>query len=131
MLLLQEVIPHLPPSGGGRIINIASVGAREGFKGLSLYCSSKSALEGMTRCWAEELGDDGHTVNAVNPGPVQSDMLDNIPEDIKQRQMVVTPMQRRFGTVQEVAGIVAWLASEDSQWVTGQAISASGGYAMY
>ena len=131
LLLLQAAKPHLPSSGGGRIINIGSVGARSGFKNLSLYCSSKAALEGMTRCWATELGQEGHTVNTVNPGPIQSDMLDNIPQDIVNMQKEQTPAGKRLGTVDDVAQIVAWLASEESRWVTGQSLSASGGWAMY
>ncbi|KAG5762109.1 hypothetical protein H9Q72_009779 [Fusarium xylarioides] len=57
LLLLQVVKPYLPSSGGGRIINISPVGARCGFKNLSLYCASKAALEGLTRSWAAELGE--------------------------------------------------------------------------
>ncbi|KAJ6442501.1 gluconate 5-dehydrogenase [Purpureocillium lavendulum] len=129
ILLMQQVKPRLRQPG--RIINIGSVGARSGFKNLSLYCSSKAALEGLTRCWAAELGADGHSVNVVNPGPVQSDMLDKIPDDIVSMQKATTPMQNRLGTFDDVAQIVAWLASEESRWVTGQAISASGGWAMY
>lgn len=131
LLMLQAIKPHLPSSGGGRIINIGSVGARFGFKDLSLYCSSKAALEGMTRCWATELGEEGHTANIVNPGPVQSDLLDNIPGDIVKLQKENTPVGKRLGTVDDVAQIVAWLASEESRWVTGQAYCASGGWAMY
>ncbi|KAK4094685.1 hypothetical protein Purlil1_1290 [Purpureocillium lilacinum] len=129
ILLMRQVKPRLRRPG--RIINIGSVGARSGFKDLSLYCSSKAALEGLTRCWAAELGSDGHSVNVVNPGPVQSDMLDNIPQDIISMQKATTPLQNRLGTFNDVAQIVAWLASEESRWVTGQAISASGGWAMY
>jgi 3-oxoacyl-[acyl-carrier protein] reductase len=130
MLMTQAVLPHLCASGG-RIINISSVGARYGFKNLSAYCSSKAALEGMTRCWAAELGGEGHTVNAVNPGPVQSQLLENIPKEIVEMQKAQTPVQNRIGTVDDVAQVVAWLASEESRWVSGQVISASGGWAMY
>ncbi|RDW80226.1 putative 3-ketoacyl-acyl carrier protein reductase protein [Coleophoma cylindrospora] len=129
LLMTQEVLPYLGP--GSRIINISSVGARAGFAGLSLYCSSKAALEGLTRCWAAELGKNGTTVNAVNPGPVESEMLDKIPKDLVEMQMKNTPIQNRVGKVEDVAPIVAWLASEESRWVTGQVISASGGWAMY
>lgn len=129
MLMLQAVKPYL--RSPGRIINIGSVAARTGFKALSLYCSSKAALEGMTRVWATELGMDGHTVNTVNPGPVQSDMLDNIPKDIIELQKIQTPAEGRIGTVDDCAQIVAWLASEESRWLTGQSISASGGYSLY
>ena len=129
LLMVQAVKPHL--RAPGRIINIGSVGGRRGFKDLSLYCSSKAALEGITRCLAAELGDEGHTVNTVNPGPVQSDMLDNIPKRLVEIQKEQTPVEHRLGTVDDVAQIVAWLASEDSRWVSGQAFSASGGLEMY
>jgi len=129
LLMTQAVLPYLP--AGGRIINISSVGSRSGFKELGLYCSSKAALEGLTRCWAAELGKNGTTVNAVNPGPVQSEMLDNIPKDIVNAQKAATPIENRVGTVEEVAMVVCWLASAESRWVTGQTISASGGWAMY
>lgn len=81
LLLTKAVLPHL--RSPGRIINVSSVGARNGFPGLSLYGSSKAALEGLTRCLAAELGHNGTTVNAVAPGPVESDMLDQIPDSIK------------------------------------------------
>ena len=129
ILMTQAVLPYLPP--GGRIINISSVGSRAGFKDLSLYCSSKAAIEGLTRCWAAELGHNGTTVNAVNPGPVESEMLANIPKDIVEGQKQATPIENRLGTVEEVAAVVGWLAGNESRWVTGQTISASGGWAMY
>lgn len=128
ILLTQAVLPHLPPRA--RIINITSVGARAGFSGLSLYTSSKAALEGLTRAWASELGGNGSTVNAVAPGPVESDMLDKIPEEVKELQRKTTPLEGRFGTVGEVAEVVSWLASSKSSWVTGQCINASGGWQM-
>lgn len=129
ILLTQAVLPYLNPNS--RIINISSVGARAGFKQLSLYCSSKAALETLTRCWAAELGENGTTVNAVSPGPVQSEMLENIPKDIVDMQKAQTPIQNRLGTVEEIADVVAFLAGPASGWITGQTISASGGWAMY
>jgi 3-oxoacyl-[acyl-carrier protein] reductase len=129
LLMTQAVLPCLAERG--RIINIASVGARAGFAGLSLYCSSKAAMEGLSRSWAAELGHNGTTVNTVNPGPVQSEMLDNIPKDIVEAQKKATPIENRVGTVEEVSRVVGWLASEESGWITGQTISASGGWAMY
>ena len=129
LLLTQALLPYIPPKG--RIINISSVGARAGMASLGLYCSSKAALEGLTRCWAAELGKNGTTVNAVNPGPVESELLAKIPKDIVQGQKDATPIENRVGTVEEIAGVVGWLAGEDSRWVTGQVISASGGWAMY
>lgn len=129
LLMTQAVLPHLRRPG--RIINISSVGARYGFKDLSLYCSSKAALEGLTRCWAAELGAAGHTVNAVNPGPVQTQLMENIPKEYIEMQKSQTPVENRIGTVDDIAQIVAWLASEESRWISGQVLSASGGWAMY
>ncbi|KAF3923882.1 hypothetical protein ABW21_db0209352 [Orbilia brochopaga] len=129
MLLLKAAKPHLSPRT--RIINISSVGARVGFAGLSLYCSSKAALEGLTRSWAAELGDDGTTVNAIACGPIQTDMLDTIPEKIKGRQREDTPVEHRFGRKDEVSDVVVWLAGEGSGWVSGQTINVSGGWTMY
>jgi 3-oxoacyl-[acyl-carrier protein] reductase len=129
MLMLQAVLPYL--RAPGRIINIGSVVGRHGFKQLSTYCSSKAALEGLTRCWAAELGSSGHTVNSVNPGPVQTEMLENIPKEAIEMQKSQTPIQNRVGTVEDIAPVVVWLASEESRWITGQVISASGGWAMY
>ncbi|KAJ3572278.1 hypothetical protein NPX13_g5106 [Xylaria arbuscula] len=129
ILLTQALVPYL--ADNGRIINIGSVGGRSAFKSLSLYCASKAALEGLTRCWAAELGGNGTTVNCVCPGPVQSELLDNIPKDIVEKQKASTPIQNRLGTVEEIANIVAGLAGRDGAWVTGQTISASGGWAVY
>jgi 3-oxoacyl-[acyl-carrier protein] reductase len=129
ILMAQAVLPHL--RAPGRIINISSVGARYGFRDLSVYCSSKAALEGLTRCWAAELGAAGHTVNAVNPGPVQTQLMEKIPKDYIEMQKAQTPVENRLGTVDDIAQIVAWLAGEGSRWISGQVLSASGGWAMY
>ncbi|EXJ90862.1 hypothetical protein A1O1_03967 [Capronia coronata CBS 617.96] len=129
ILMTQAVLPHLQPRS--RVINISSVGGRAGFADLSLYTSSKAALEGLTRSWAAELGQNGTTVNAVAPGPVKSDMLDSIPPHIVQMQMDNTPVEHRVGTSHEVASVVAWLAGADSSWVSGQVLNVSGGWSMY
>jgi 3-oxoacyl-[acyl-carrier protein] reductase len=129
ILMTQAVLPYLQPKG--RVINISSVGSREGFRNLGLYCASKAAVEGLTRVWATELGHNGTTVNAVNPGPVQTELLDNIPKDIIEMQKKLTAVENRLGMPHEVSDIVSWLAGDESGWISGQALSASGGYAMY
>ncbi|KAJ5563086.1 hypothetical protein N7535_002470, partial [Penicillium sp. DV-2018c] len=129
MLMLQSVLPYL--RAPGRIINIGSVGGRSGFKQLSVYCSSKAALEGLTRSWAAELGSSGHTVNCINPGPIQTELVEDVPKEIVEMQKSQTPIGNRLGTVEDIAPVVVWLASEESKWITGQVISASGGWAMY
>lgn len=129
LLMSKAALPYL--RAPGRIINVSSIGARIGFKDLSLYCSSKAAVEGMTRCFAAELGAQGHTVNTVNPGPVQTDMLDGIPKDRVEMTKKLTPVEYRLGTTDDIAQVVGFLSEESSRWITGQAISASGGFSMY
>jgi 3-oxoacyl-[acyl-carrier protein] reductase len=128
LLMTGAVVPHL--RAPGRVINISSVGSRSGPPKYALYAASKAALEGMTRSLAHELGDAGHTVNAVAPGPTESEMLDEVPKEITEIQFKMTAVQHRVGTVDDIARIVAWLASEDGRWISGQTISASGGYLM-
>jgi 3-oxoacyl-[acyl-carrier protein] reductase len=128
LLMTGAVVPHL--RAPGRIINMSSVGSRLGPPKYALYAASKAALEGMTRSLAQELGDAGHTVNAVAPGPTESEMLNQVPKDIVEHRLKTTAVQHRLGTVDDIARIVAWLASEDGRWVSGQTISASGGFLM-
>ncbi|KAF2487200.1 hypothetical protein BDY17DRAFT_288512 [Neohortaea acidophila] len=129
MLLSQAVLPHLRRPG--RIINISSIGAREGHPGSGTYAATKGALEAYTRTWAAELGKDETTVNCVNPGPVESEMLDSVSEEVKGPQFLATPVGKRAGKPEEIANVVAFLAEERSSWISGQCISASGGYAQY
>ncbi|KAI2634003.1 3-ketoacyl-acyl carrier protein reductase [Xylaria nigripes] len=129
VFLTQALLPYI--NQNGRIINIGSVGARSPFKNLSLYSASKAALEGLTRCWAAELGHKGTTVNCVSPGPVMSPLLEKMPQNLVEMQKARTPIGNRMGTIEEIAHIVAFLASQDSSWITGQTINASGGYSVY
>ncbi|KAL1745988.1 hypothetical protein HDZ31DRAFT_81577 [Schizophyllum fasciatum] len=128
MLMSKAVVPYL--RAPGRIVNMSSVGARSGLSGYTVYSATKGAVEGFTRALAVEIGGAGHAVNAVAPGPVQSDMMDTLPKDLIEIQKKRTAMQNRLGTPEDIALIVAWLASEDSQWVTGQTISGTGGCEM-
>ena len=130
VLMTQAVLPHF--SYNARIINIGSTAARVGVPGISLYTSSKLAVEALTRSWAAELGDRGITVNTVAPGSTQSDLLNaSADDDGLKMEAQKTPVERRIGTPNDIAQVVAWLASDDSKWVSGQCICASGGYRMY
>jgi 3-oxoacyl-[acyl-carrier protein] reductase len=96
-----------------------------------MYCSSKAALEGLTRCWTAEVGKDGTTVNAVASGPVESDMLANMPKEIVEMQEKSTPIGQRVGTASEIAAVVSWLTGSESGWISGRVLNASGGWTMY
>ncbi|EPY51577.1 3-ketoacyl-acyl carrier protein reductase [Schizosaccharomyces cryophilus OY26] len=128
--MTEAIVPYLPKNGG-RIINIGSLGGRMGFPQNSVYCASKAAIEGFTRCWAAELGPQGHTVNQVNPGAVETDMFKGVPDEIIQFAKKMTPFENRIGLPSDIAEVAAFVAEDRSRWITGQVISASGGWAMY
>lgn len=131
VLMTQAVLPHLPAQGG-RIVNIGSTAARVGVPGISLYTSSKLAIEALTRSWASELGDRGVTVNCVVPGSVESELLRGSADaEAIEEEARKTPVGRRLGRPDDVGKVVSWLVGEESEWVSGQCICASGGYRMY
>ena len=107
-----------------------SVGGRAGYPGTGTYSASKGAIEAYTRNWAAELGKDGTTVNAVNPGPVESEMLDQVDPQVVDAQKKATPIESRVGKAEEVAAIIAFLAEDRSSWVTGQCISARSDFSL-
>ncbi|MFC4764724.1 3-oxoacyl-ACP reductase family protein [Dyella koreensis] len=120
----QAVLVHM--GKGGRIITVGSVAAeRAGFAGSSAYCMSKAAVAGLTRGMARDLGPRGITVNAVQPGPTETDMTNS--EVVRE---LVRPLLAvdRLGTSDEVAGLVAYLARPEAAFVTGAALTIDGGY---
>lgn len=112
---------------GGRIINISSIAATETVAGFSVYSASKAALSTLTRIWAQELGSRKITVNAVAPGATASDMMDAaIPTEARPEIIEKTALGR-IGEPEDIAAVVAFLASDDGRWITGQTIVADGG----
>jgi 3-oxoacyl-[acyl-carrier protein] reductase len=110
----------------GRIINVSSVAGLHGNAGQFNYSASKAALIGMTKSAAKELGARGITVNAIAPGFIQTPMTDALTDEQKQTILSLIAM-KRYGTADEVAGAVSFLAGKDSAYITGQTIEISGG----
>ena len=148
LLLVQAALPYLPRDRSGRIVNVSSVASRIGYQGQTLYGGSKAALEAMTRTWSRELAERA-TVNAVNPGPVATDMWSTMTPEFEKgirpwlmntplaapREGVDSPeilklAEKTYGRPaldHEIAGIIGMLCGEESGWCTGNVVGANGG----
>ena len=114
----------------GRVINISSVAGLMGNSGQVNYSSSKSAMVGFSRSLAKELGSRNITSNVVAPGFIETDMTTFLNDDEKVEVSKNIPM-KRFGTVEDVAKCIVFLASDEANYITGQTISVDGGLFMY
>lgn len=113
----------------GKIVNLASVAGLYGNPGQINYSASKAAIIGMTKTAAKELGSRNINVNAVAPGFISTPMTDKLTEEQKAKMLEAIAM-KRYGTVDEIAGVVSFLCSRDASYVTGQVIEISGGLSM-
>lgn len=113
----------------GRIVNITSVSGIMGQSGQTNYSASKAGIIGLTKALAREVGSRSVTVNAVAPGFVLTDLTRNLPEELTSQLNTVIPLAR-WGEVEEVAKAVAFLASEDAGYITGQILNVDGGMGM-
>jgi len=130
LLVVRESLGHFSVGGGG-VINIGSGASRSCPPGYSVYAASKAALDAITRVLAKELAPRGIRVNSVNPGATLSEGtrdagLYGVGSETERRLVEMTPLGR-VGTPADIARVVAFLASEDAGWITGEIINASGG----
>jgi len=128
-LCSKEIFRTMSKQRYGRIVNIASVVAFMGNAGQANYSASKAGMMGLTKTTAREYASRGITVNAVAPGFIITAMTDKLSDDVKQAMMANIPLGE-FGTAEDVAEAVCFLASPASKYITGQAIHVNGGMYM-
>ena len=126
----RVVVPHMVAQNYGRIVNIASIAGKEGNPNASAYSASKAGVIGMTKSLAKELAKYNITVNAVTPAAVRTPIFDQMPQTHIDFMLSKIP-KGRFGTVDEMASLICWLASEECSFSTGAVFDASGGRATY
>lgn len=124
LFAMQEAARRM--NDGGRIINISSTTTIHPEPGMAVYAASKAAIKLFTVVMAKEVGERGITVNTVMPGPTIPGMFGNMPPEVQQQAAASSPFNR-VGTPQDIADIVAFLASAEARWLTGQDICSNGG----
>ena len=126
----RAVVPGMSRRNYGRIVNIASIAGKEGNPKAAAYAAAKAGVIGFTKALGKELAATGVRVNCVAPAVIKTDILDQVSAEFTQFMLSKIPMGR-FGTVEEAAALVAWLASEDCSFSTGAVFDLSGGRATY
>ena len=131
----HAVLPGMVARGHGRVVNVASDAARVGSSGEAVYAACKAGLVALSKTLAREHARDGITFNVVCPGPTETPLLDAVaatasdPDRLKEAFRRAVPMGR-LGRPEDLAGIVAFLASDEAAYITGQVVSVSGGLTM-
>jgi 3-oxoacyl-[acyl-carrier protein] reductase len=129
-LTCRAVVPHMIANGYGRIVNVASIAGKDGNPNASHYSASKAGLIGLTKSLAKELATKGVLVNCVTPAAAKTEMFEQMKQEHIDYMLSKIPMNR-FLEVEELAAMIAWLASEDCSFSTGAVFDISGGRAVY
>ena len=125
----QAVVRQMMKQHYGRIVNISSVSGVSGQAGQTNYSSSKAGLIGFTKALAKEVGSRNITVNAVAPGFIETELTADLPREIRDMSIKLTPVGR-FGTPQDIANAVAFLVSDEASFITGVTLQVDGGMLM-
>ncbi|HWI79609.1 MAG TPA: acetoacetyl-CoA reductase [Ramlibacter sp.] len=125
----KQVVGDMVEKGWGRIINISSVNGEKGQAGQTNYSAAKAGMHGFTMALAQELANKGVTVNTVSPGYIGTDMVKAIRPDVLDKIVGTIPV-KRLGKPEEIASIIAWLASDEGGYSTGADFSVNGGLHM-
>ena len=129
-LVSRTIVPHMRARRSGAIVSVASIAGKEGTPNLIPYTVAKAGIIAFTKALGKEVVADGIRVNCVAPGVIDTPLLGQLPETATQIMLSKAPMGR-FGTADEVAAVVQFLASDDASFVTSQCFDASGGRATY
>ena len=125
----KQVIDGMVERGWGRVINISSVNGEKGQFGQTNYSAAKAGMHGFTMALAQEVASKGVTVNTVSPGYIATEMVKKIRQEVLDKIVAGIPV-KRLGTPDDIASIVAWLASDESGFATGADFSVNGGLHM-
>jgi acetoacetyl-CoA reductase len=128
--MVKQVCDGMVDHGWGRIINISSVNGQKGAFGQTNYSAAKAGMHGFTKALALEVARKGVTVNTISPGYIGTKMVTSIPQDVLDTKIIPQIPMGRLGKPEEVAGLVAYLASDEAAFVTGANIAINGGQHM-
>lgn len=129
--MTKPVCDGMVERGWGRIINISSVNGQKGAFGQTNYSAAKAGMHGFTKALALEVARKGVTVNTISPGYIGTKMVMDIPSEVLETKIIPQIPMGRLGKPEEVAGLVAYLASDEAAFVTGANIAINGGQHMY